>query len=168
MRPLALAAALVLAACATPRAAARGGGRVGDPLEFAAPDLGGGLVDVAAESGRVRVVDFWATWCTPCREELPALAAMEKELGPRGLSVYAVSFDEDRSLIAPFLASTGAAPRVLWDAGGERWAAVFGVDRLPTTLVVDRKGVIRYIHEGYDSRTASAQRREVEALLSEP
>ena len=167
-RRVALAASLLCAACAAARPAPSGARRVGDPLELAAQDLGGGAVDVAADRGRVRVVDFWATWCAPCREELPALAAMEKDLRSRGLSVYAVSFDEDRSLIAPFLASTGPAPRVLWDPGGDRWAAVYEVERLPTTLVVDRRGIIRFVHQGYDARTAAAQRREVEALLSEP
>ena len=159
--------ALAVLACAPARPPVDGAAapRV---LALALPDLEGREVDVGAERGRVRVVDFWATWCAPCREELPALAALERELGPRGLVVYAVSYDEDRAAIGPFLSSAGPAPRVLWDAGGERSAGACGVRRLPTTLLVDRHGRIRYVHEGYDASTAAAQRREAEALLAEP
>jgi len=167
VRPAAVTVAWFLAlGCATggPSRAAQSG----KTLELVVPDLAGRDVDVGADAGKVRVVDFWATWCAPCREELPALAALEKDLGSRGLAVYAVSFDEDGGAIAPFLASSGPAPRVLWDRGGTRSVAACGVERLPTTLVVDRRGRIRFVHEGYDSAVAAEERREVESLLAEP
>ncbi|HVP67678.1 MAG TPA: TlpA disulfide reductase family protein [Anaeromyxobacteraceae bacterium] len=161
-------ALLALAALGCATAPARPAPAPEGTLALVLPDLVGRAVDVGAEQGKVRVVDFWATWCAPCREELPALAALERELGPRGLEVYAVSYDEERSAIAPFLASAGPVPQVLLDPGGERSAGPCGVRRLPTALVVDRHGRIRFAHEGYDGSTAAAQRREVESLLAEP
>jgi thiol-disulfide isomerase/thioredoxin len=141
---------------------------VGRPLELTAADLQGRPVDVAADLGRVRVVDFWATWCEPCKESLPGLDAMSRELGPRGLSIYAVSFDEDPSQIGPFLKQYPVAIPVLFDRGGDQLAARFEVTRLPTTLIVDRRGIVRFVHEGWTEERARLERREVEQLLAEP
>jgi cytochrome c biogenesis protein CcmG/thiol:disulfide interchange protein DsbE len=166
MRLLALAAAAALGACAhpsLPRAAAF----VGRPLELAAPDLRGRVVDVAAEAGTVRLVDFWATWCEPCRQQFSALERLRRELSPRGLSIYAVSFDEDPAQIPRFLEQTPVGFRVLWDRGGARWADRYDLQRLPTTLVVDRAGIIRFAHEGFDKAAGLEERREVEALIGE-
>jgi len=168
MRSFAPLLAAALAACASPRPLVRAAGKIGQPIRLAAPDLAGVEVDVAADRGRVRIVDFWATWCEPCREELPALDRLREELGPRGLEVYAVSFDEDRSQIPLFLEKTPVRFRILWDRGGDRYAAAHDVNRLPTTLVVDRRGIIRFVHEGFEESTSAEQRREVEMLLAEP
>ncbi len=168
MRIALLVAAVALAACTAHRPAPRAAAKVGRPIVLAAPDLAGNPVDVAADRGRVRVVDFWATWCEPCRDEMPALDRLWREKAAQGLSVYAVSFDEDRSQIPTFLAQVPVGFPVLWDKGGDRWSGAYDVNRLPTMLVVDRRGVIRYAHEGYDRDTAAEARREVEALLAEP
>ncbi len=156
-----------LAGCAAAKPAIRAAAAVGKPLELAAPDLNGRVVDVGAERGKVRVVDFWATWCEPCRDELPALDALSRELSARGLAVYGVSFDEDGALIAPFLREVRVGFPILWDRGGDQLAPRFQVMRLPTTLVVDRKGVVRFVHEGWTEERGREQRREIEALLEE-
>jgi cytochrome c biogenesis protein CcmG/thiol:disulfide interchange protein DsbE len=164
-----VAAALLVTACAlAPRAAPAARGRVGQILALSAPDLAGKGVDVAADQGKVRVVDFWATWCEPCRDEMPFLAGLLRQRGPQGLAIYAVSFDEDRNAIPGFESEVGVPFTVLWDMGGETRAARFDVSRLPTTFIVDRKGVIRYVHEGFESETARQERQEIEGLLAEP
>jgi len=166
-----LAALLAAGACAHERPApppARPSPQVGRTLELAAADLQGRPVDVAALQGKVRLVDFWATWCEPCRDALPALDRLARELGPRGLLVYAVSFDEDAAQIAPFLAQVPVSFPVLHDRGGDLLAGRFGVSRLPTTLVVDRRGVIRFVHEGWTPERAREEQRQVEQLLAEP
>src|SRR5437867_7866371 len=163
--------ALLLAAataCALPRPLDTGGSKVGRPVAVAAPDLSGRTVDVAADAGRVRIVDFWATWCEPCRDELPALDQLLREEGSRGLAVYAVSFDEDAQQIPKFLEQVPVGFPVLWDKGGDKYSGAYGIERLPTTLVVDRKGVIRFVHQGYDPDTGARTRREVDQLLAEP
>ena len=142
-------------------------GVVGNPLELSLPDLDGRVVEVARDRGHVRVVDFWATWCEPCREALPALDALSRELGPRGLSVYGVSVDEDRERILEFLAKTRVGFPILWDKGAVE-VTRFDVTYMPVTLLVDRHGVIRHVHQGWDRKEARNQRREIEALLAEP
>lgn len=154
-------------ACGPTRTVRRSSGQLGQRLELAAPDLGGRETDVGAMSGKVRVIDFWASWCEPCREAMPHLDALGKELGARGLEVVAVSFDEDHQQIAAFLAKVPVAFPVLWDKGGDRYSTRYEVNQLPTTLVVDRKGVIRLVQEGYSAAKARETRRTVEQLLGE-
>jgi len=165
-RALALAL-LSLGACAAAGVPARLPPQVGKRLALSAQDLDGQAVDVAGEQGKVRVVDFWATWCEPCKEQLPELDLLARELGSRGLSVYGISFDEDPAQIPEFLAQTPVRFRILWDRGGDQLAARFEVARLPTTLLVDRRGIIRFVHQGWSETRAAEQRRQVEQLLDE-
>jgi thiol-disulfide isomerase/thioredoxin len=162
------AAAAALAACAPARSVRPAPAQIGQRLELAASDLEGRALDPGAEQGKVRVVEFWASWCEPCRDAMPHLDVLVKDLGHRGLSVYAVSFDEDREQVAHFLSQTPVGFPVLWDKGGDRFSARYEVNRLPMTLLVDRRGVIRFVQDGWSRAKASAARREVERLLDEP
>jgi cytochrome c biogenesis protein CcmG, thiol:disulfide interchange protein DsbE len=153
-------------ACAGPRPIERASSKVGARLELSAPDLAGREVNVGAEQGKVRVVDFWATWCEPCKEAMPILDAVARDLGARGLVVYGVSIDEDRAQIAKFLQKTPVSFPILWDKGAVRVQA-FDVSYMPVTLIVDRGGTIRYVHQGWDASRARVERSEIEALLAE-
>jgi cytochrome c biogenesis protein CcmG/thiol:disulfide interchange protein DsbE len=139
---------------------------VGEPVELSAPDLQGREVDVAAERGKVRVVDFWATWCAPCAESLPLLDAYARELGPRGLAVYGVTIDEDLAQVRDFLERMPLGFPILWDRGAVR-VQRYDVKLMPIMLIVDRRGVIRYVHQGWSEKRAAKERREIEALLEE-
>ena len=161
-----LAAVTILAACAGPRALQQPSATVGKQLDLVAPDLQGRDVDIGAEQGKVRVVDFWATWCEPCREAMPVLDATARELGSRGLSVYGISIDEDPAQIAKFLERTPVTFPILWDKGAVR-VQRFDVRVMPVTLIVDRAGVIRFVHQGWERSRAAEERRQIEALLAD-
>lgn len=163
----ALAASLLLAACATSRQGLRPSPLVGRSIEVAALDLAGREARIPA-GGRVRVVDFWATWCDPCREQLPFLDRLAAEYGEQGLSVYGVSFDEDRAALERFLEHTPVSFDVLWDKGGEALAERLELTRLPTTLLVDRRGVVREVHLGYERSEEPRIEAAVKRLLAEP
>jgi thiol-disulfide isomerase/thioredoxin len=132
-----------------------------------AENLSGRQVRVADAAGKVRVIDFWASWCDPCREQLPALDRLAREHGPAGLEVYGVAFDEDRAMVEAFLAHTPVSFPVLWDRGGEQLSARFEITRLPTTLLVDRAGIVRSVHLGYDEAEGRKLEDEVRRLLAE-
>lgn len=111
----------------------------------AAPDfeltkLGGGSRNLADFRGRVVVLNFWATWCGPCREELPALEALHRELAAEGVAVVAVSLDKgSEGSVARFAEERGLTFDVLHDPGGQTEER-YGVRFYPTTLVIDRHG----------------------------
>jgi cytochrome c biogenesis protein CcmG/thiol:disulfide interchange protein DsbE len=162
MRPvrLGLAALLAVTACAAGRPGLVASPLVGQVPELAAPDLQGREVSITAARGQVRVVDFWATWCEPCQEQMPALDRLAGALGGEGLAVYGVSLDEDRAQVASWLDANPVRFQILWDKGGVRHAERLDVQRLPTTLVLDRAGVVRFVHQGYLPRNAALLERE--------
>ncbi len=169
-RVLLVAAPLVLAVagCAASREGLRSSPLVGQSVDIAAPDLSGREVRLAEGHAKVRVVDFWATWCDPCREQLPFLDRLSSEYGPKGLSVTGVAFDEDRAAVERFLEHTPVTFQILWDKGGDALAEKLQVTRLPTTLVIDRRGVVRDVHLGFDHGEEPAIEASVRRLLAEP
>ena len=170
MRALALsAAALVVTACATHRPSAPAGsaGLVGQRLVLEGEGLEGGRISIADGAGKVRVVDFWATWCGPCAELMPQLERLQREQGARGLLVYGVAVDEDAAAVRAFLAGVAVSYPMLFDPAGERTALPLGIGALPTTLLVDRKGFVREVHKGYDANVGRRLEDEVLRLLDE-
>ncbi len=140
----------------------------GKRLDIAAQDLSGQPVRIDGGKGQVLVVDFFASWCQPCKVQLPHLDRLARELHAQGLQVYGVSFDEDLAAIRGFAAEMGVGFPVLWDRGGDKLAPALSIQRLPTTLVVDRTGTIRKVHLGYDTKEGERLEAEVRALLAEP
>ena len=117
-------------------------------------------LDLAAYKGRVVVVDFWASWCTPCRRSIPWLNQMRAKYGDRGLVVIGVNVDKDGADAARFLREVPIDFDVVYDPAGEL-AARYGVEGMPSTYVYSRDGVLVARHLGFQN----AKRPEYEALL---
>jgi thiol-disulfide isomerase/thioredoxin len=107
--------------------------------DFAATSLAGDTLQLSDYRGRYVVVDFWATWCPPCREQLAALAALEKQ-HPE-VVVLAVNLDSRRDKLDRYLENKRAPKRILLDPKA-RIAAQYGIEGMPWTVVVDPKGAI--------------------------
>ena len=110
---------------------------------LALPDLDGRTVDLGAHGGQVVLVNFWATWCPPCVEEIPSLDRLRERLAPRGFEVLAVDVGEPRDQVKAFLEARPVRFPVLLDPMGEtfkRWKAY----AFPTSLLLDRRHRIRY------------------------
>lgn len=110
---------------------------------LALPDLAGRPVDLAALRGQVVLVNFWATWCPPCVEEIPSLDRLQAQLAPRGFTVLAIDVGEDRATVERFLADKPVRFPVLLDPEGssfKTWKAY----AFPTSVVLDRAHRARY------------------------
>jgi peroxiredoxin len=107
--------------------------------DFELADLAGRAVRLQDFRGRVVLLNFWATWCAPCLEEMPALGALATELGPRGLTVVGVNFKESKPEIEAFIRKHKLTIPMLLDREG-RVAEQYQVFALPVTFVVDRRG----------------------------
>lgn len=168
MRRSLLALALALATgCAGGRPALARSWILGKPLDLGAVSLDGEPVPVGGADGRVCAVVLWATWCRTCFELFPALDVLVGSAEGRGLSVHAISVDEDPGKVREALPRIPSRVHVLWDKGAERLGERLGIEELPTILVLDRKGIVRFIHEGSDERLVGQIDAELRRLLRE-
>jgi peroxiredoxin len=136
------AAAALLAACESADAPRRPWTGAKFPA-FELPSPDGRLHASGDYAGQPLLINFWATWCPPCRGEMADLEALQRRLAPAGLRLLAISVDEDVNLVREYLRREGLTFTVLLDAG-QRWAgAALGVPGFPTTYLVGRDGVIR-------------------------
>jgi peroxiredoxin len=119
--------------------------------DFALPDLDGNTVRLSDFSGRPVVLNFWATWCAPCRLEMPELAQAAADYADRGLVVLAVNQDETAEQASSFLSEVGLSLTALLDTGSEVGAA-YGAFFLPTTVIVGPDGIVGAVHRGILSR----------------
>ena|SRR5437868_11623551 len=117
--------------------------------EFSLPSLKGSTVVLSQLRGRVVLVDFWAQWCEPCKKELPQLDRLAKEYAPKGVVVLTVNIDKQRENAERMVKQLGLTLDVLLDPAGSV-AGSYDLPKMPTSFVVDKKGIVRYVNEGFD------------------
>ena len=134
---------------------------------FALPDMDGGTATLADYAGRVLLLNFWATWCLPCRAEMPWFVDFQSEFGDDGFAVLGVSVDEPgRAIVEPFLDRSPVNYRIALADTVERLAPFGPKNVLPTTWLIDRQGRVAAEHVGLVSREAIEA--EIRLLLAEP
>ena len=133
---------------------------------FELRDLAGRVVRLQDFRGKVVLLDFWATYCGPCRELIPEFQRMYEKFRGRGLEVVGVNMDADAALAAEYARTLKMGYTVLLDPEN-RTRTPFGVRGLPTTLLLDRSGAVRRRWVGYDPEGPREIERDVEALLKE-
>ncbi len=139
--------------------------KVGQPF----PDLAGFALEgtLPARDGQVVLVDFWATWCAPCKASFPAYSALQRELAGRGFVLLAVSVDKTRGPYEAFLQRFAPAFPTVRD-GTQKLVAEVRVPAMPTSYLIDRHGVLRSVHSGFHgAETVRALREEITRLLEE-
>ncbi len=119
--------------------------------DFTLRDANGATVRLSDYRGKVVLLDFWATWCTPCQVEIPWFVEFEQSLKGKGFAVVGVSMDEDGwDVVRPYIRKRGINYRIL--LGDDHTAELYGgVEALPTTLLLDRNGRIAAVHKGLAS-----------------
>ncbi len=164
----ALAGSLALTACAgrenAEAASAQQSNRKPAP-DFKLQDASGATVKLSDYRGKVVVLDFWATWCGPCKIEIPWFMEFEKTLKDRGFAVLGVSMDDDGwNVVKPYIQERGVNYRIL--LGNDQVGQAYGgVDSLPTTFLIDRSGRIASVHVGLSS-SKEQLKDEILALLN--
>ena len=133
--------------------------------EIGLTDLAGKPVSLASLPGKVVIVDFWATWCAPCREELPQLEKFHQKYGSKGLVIVGVSVDKEPEGIKGFLDKLKVTFPVVHDAG-HQLSGKYSPPRMPSSYIVDRKGIVRYVHGGYRAGDAAEFEKQIQELLA--
>jgi thiol-disulfide isomerase/thioredoxin len=140
----------------------------GSRVDWKVTDLSGAPFDLASLRGQVVVIDFWATWCEPCRASMPHHESLHRKFGDKGLRVIGISMDEDARMVEPFAREVGVTFTLLWDKGGAETARRIGLQRIPTTLVLGRDGTALSVYEGWFPSTAGKIEQDVvQALAAE-
>jgi len=117
--------------------------------------------------GKVVMIDFWASWCGPCRASFPSFSRLQRKYASKGLVIIAIGVDEDVKKYKAFAAKY-KAPFLLAHDASHKAAGFFNPPTMPTSYLIDRKGVIRHIHKGFKGKkTEAAYDQEIRALLAQ-
>ena len=140
--------ALLVAAALAIAPALSAGDASGPAAAFSLKSRAGGEVSLSSLRGKVVLINFWATWCGPCRKEMPLLEQIHRKYAPLGFTMLGVNVEEDTRLMDTFLKDVPVSFPVLLDpANGV--SKLYHVSAMPSTVIVDRKGNVRFIHQGY-------------------
>ncbi|MBX3748261.1 MAG: redoxin domain-containing protein [Verrucomicrobiae bacterium] len=137
--------------------------RVGKPLDLKFTAIDGREIDLSKMTGKVVLIDFWATWCGPCIAELPSLKETYEKLHPRGFEILGISFDQEKEALERLVAREKLRWPQYFDGaeGTESLGERFGIESIPTLWLVDKKGVLRHLDARNDLEA------KVLALLAE-
>jgi thiol-disulfide isomerase/thioredoxin len=115
--------------------------------------------------GKVVFLDFWASWCGPCKKSFPILEKWQSTYAKQGLVVLGVSVDEKQADMEAFLKKQGVAFANVHDTA-QKLVAAANVSSMPTSFLIDRKGVIRQVHTGFNAKDEAVLCQEIVALLA--
>ena len=159
--------AAVLAVLVSPWSLAAAADIVGKPApDFALRSMHGPSMRLSEHLGEVVVINFWATWCGPCRQEMPLLDALYGKYKQAGLVLLSVNIDEQVEPAIEMAQTLKVSYPVLFDARKEVSRA-FEVSAMPVTVLVDRAGVVRYVSEGYKPGYEKRYTDKLRELLNE-
>ena len=132
---------------------------------FALPDAQGSVVTLESLRGQVVYVDFWASWCAPCRRSFPWMNEMRQKYGGKGFVIVAVNVDKKRADAEKFLAQIPATFPVVFDEAGTSPAA-FGVKGMPSSYLIDTSGNVVFIERGFMDEHRAELEDRIKSLLA--
>lgn len=125
-------------------------------------DEAGLATELSTLKGKVTYIDFWASWCPPCRESFPFMNELVERYGKSGLNVIAISVDQDRALAEKALKRISPQFKVMFDPSGEA-AKAFKLPTMPTSFIIDSEGRVRTVARGF----RAAEKAKLEKTISE-
>jgi thiol-disulfide isomerase/thioredoxin len=130
---------------------------------FSMASVNGGA-KMGVDKGKVTIVDFWATWCEPCKKSFPKYQELYVKYKASGLEIVAVSVDDEKKEIPDFIKTYGAKFPVGWDEG-HKVAECYHPPNMPSAYVIDKSGVVKFVHNGYHDGEEKDLEKEIKSLL---
>jgi peroxiredoxin len=139
-----------------------------EPPAFTGKTANGETINLSDYKGKVLVVDFWASWCRPCKEGYPFLVELYNDYSEKGFTVLGINLDENVDNMKKFINKLGKEVKFsnITDSDS-KIGNLYKVEAIPTTLIIDKKGILRYKTVGYSEDEKSKFKSEIENLLSE-
>lgn len=134
--------------------------------EFSLPGRGGQTVTLSAYRGDVVMINFWASWCKPCRQELPLLDQMYQRYKNLGFTLIGVNVDEDQKSADLILKNIPVSFPIAYDQQ-DKVSNKYGLEGMPNTVFVDRNGNIRHVHTGYTPGDEQSYDEQIRLLIRE-
>jgi peroxiredoxin len=133
---------------------------------FSLPSRSGDIVSLDKLRGKVVMLNFWASWCGPCRQEMPLLDQMHKRYSSLGFTMIGVNVESNTADAEKWLQQTPVSFPVLFDKEN-KVSKLYDVNAMPSTVFIDRKGNVRALHRGYKPGDESEYLNQIRALLKE-
>ena len=134
--------------------------------DFALPSRDGGEVRLSELKGQVVMINFWATWCGPCRQEMPLLQQIHAKYEPLGFTMLGVNVEPDSVAAQNWLKGMPVSFPILFDRKSEVNSS-FGVEAMPSSVLIDREGRVRHVHRGYKPGDEAVYADLVRGLVKE-
>ena len=145
---------------------ASGSNRMEAAPDFSLMNRNGEMVTLSEFRGQVVLINFWATWCAPCRKEMPYLEQIYQRYERLGVTLLGVNVEDGPEEAKAFLKETPVTFPVLFDTD-KTVSSLYGVEAMPTTILVDRQGKIRFIHYGYQAGYENEYQDQIRMLVRE-
>ena len=116
--------------------------------------------------GQIVLLNFWASWCGPCRQEMPILEQLNRQYHGKGVTLLGVNVEPDSAAAVQWLKATPVTFPILFDTDS-KVSSLYEVAGMPNTVIIDRKGLVRYIHRGYTAGAENDYLNQIRALIRE-
>ena len=123
-------------------------------------------VALADLKGQIVLLNFWASWCGPCRQEMPILEQLNRQYHAKGVTLLGVNVEPDSAAAVNWLKATPVTFPILFDTDS-KVSQLYEVAGMPNTVIIDRKGVVRYIHRGYNAGAENEYLNQIRSLIRE-
>jgi thiol-disulfide isomerase/thioredoxin len=141
--------------------------RAGAPAPaFQLSSSAGKQVSLDSLKGKIVLVNFWASWCGPCRKEMPVLEQLNRQYHNKGVALLGVNVEPDSAAATDWLKATPVSFPILFDVDS-KVSKLYQVEGMPNTVILDRKGNVRYIHRGYQPGAENEYLDQIRALIRE-
>jgi thiol-disulfide isomerase/thioredoxin len=129
---------------------------------FKLPDLNGRSISLDQFKGKIVLLDFWATWCGPCRMSMPLLERLQKEY-PTNLALLAINLQEPQDTVREYMRQQNLSSQVLLDQDGSI-GQIYGAGSIPMQVLIDKDGIVREVQAGFNPKLISVFRSKIENL----